>query len=161
MTTDDVIYRLKMFQAQLFRPALSASFGASYFTILGFLRVCLRISHEMSVRTKQKGFSRRLVLVLVLVHAVIAHLDDTRVEIERREPHWRIDCRCEFGALVIAGVFAFGGAYTGAFGCAIALEGRVRQAAPEPVALYAVAVQAAEGAAPMATALPEGSNALT
>ena len=119
------------------------------------------MSHEMSVRTKQKGFSRRLVLVLVLVHAVIAHLDDTRVEIERREPHGRIDCRCEFGALVIAGVFAFGGAYTGAFGCAIALEGRVRQAAPEPVALYAVAVQAAEGAAPMATALPEGSNALT
>eukprot|EP00964_Phaeocystis_antarctica_P137942 scaffold102559_cov57-Phaeocystis_antarctica.AAC.2 len=53
----------------------------------------------------------------------------------RREPHRRIDGRRGFGALVIAGVLPVGGAYTGAFGCAIALEGRVRQPAPEPVAL--------------------------
>eukprot|EP00964_Phaeocystis_antarctica_P066060 scaffold39899_cov60-Phaeocystis_antarctica.AAC.1 len=138
----------------------SGSFGGLIFTILGCIGVRLRLFHAR--------LSRRLVLVLVLVHAVNAHLDDTRVEIERREPHRRIDGRRGFGALVVTGVLAFGGAYTGAFGLsacklsggALALEGRVRQPAPEPVALYAVAEQTSEVAAPMAAALRLGQREL-
>ena len=110
-------------------------------------------SHRKSPRPR--------LLVLVLVHAVHADLDDARVKVERRGPHTRVDRRRGLGALVKAGVLALGGAYAGASGYAVGLEGRMRQPAPEPVALYAIALQAAEVAAPMAAALPEGPNAAT
>ena len=105
--------------------------------------------------------SRTRLLVLFLVHAVHADLDDARVPVERREPHTRVVYRRGLGALVRAGVLALGGGYTGAAGYALGLEGRVRQPAPELVALYAIALQAAEVAAPMAAAVPEGPNAAT